>query len=471
MPEQGPAGDRAAGTMAADELLAVVRVHLDRVADAVRRSGCDDRDTVEVVRWSALELVDEVEARPADPPQATGWWFARALAAAITAREAAPDGSRSPADGDPLDAALSTLPARWRVALLLRDAYDLPAAAVAAALGTDEDQALELVGRARLALPGPDADLPAPDTDRTRPGRHAGPGELTRLAEGRPVAARDATARHHVLSCVSCSARLEAQSRAVQLLAGLQVAGLPDRGRAEVLADVEERARQRLPGRPRPGSRRVTTTSAADEVTGPISVAPLPADEPPAPLLSPLLAVLSLVLAVLAGLGIGLLLSERDSPERLLGADGELPPGVRLVSPQPAAPVLPSPPTVPEQRPRTTVVVVPPSPLPPPAPPTPSPTPTPTPSAVPRLTLAPSTGPNGTEITVAGTGFPPGATVRLDYLDAAGAPTGSSAVAVTDAAGAVTATLAAQDPAAQPGPHTVVATADGASARATFTAQ
>ena len=64
--------------------------------------------------------------------------------------------------------------------------------------------------------------------------------------------------------------------------------------------------------------------------------------------------------------------------------------------------------------------------------------------------------------------------MRLDYLDGAGVPTGSSAVAVADGTGSLTASLAAQDPAGTPGPHTVTATVGDATtpvASAVFTAQ
>ena len=71
-----------------------------------------------------------------------------------------------------------------------------------------------------------------------------------------------------------------------------------------------------------------------------------------------------------------------------------------------------------------------------------------------------------------GTGFAPGASVRVDYLDAAGVPTGSSAVAVADGGGSISASLAAQDPAGTPGPHSVVASVDESPvASAVFTAE
>ena len=481
-----PGAPQTAGLSAA-ELVAVVRVHLDRVHDAVRRiGGRDGADAVEVVRASALALVDEVATRPLDAEQAAGEWFRLALA---RARDLAPPTGRpAPADGATVAArpvegsvqvtdALAALSEDARTAVLLRDAYDLPSASVAAALGTDPDEALERVARARLAVR---AAEDAPRRPEPRSGEHSDLATLCRLAEDRPVAPRDATARRHVLSCAACRAVVDTQTQAARLLSGVVVLGPADRARADVLTEVEERARQRLPRGPRATSQRVTA-EAAEQPTGPFALLPAEQDaeqdavpEEPRRLLSPLLVVLSVVLAVLAGLGAGLLLSSQEQPERLAGADGELPPGVRLISPQPAAPAtLPSPPTVAEQRPRTSVVVVPPPPLPspsppPPPPPAPSPSPTPVPAT---LALSPAAGPAGTELTVTGTGFPPGAEVRVDYLDTAGQPTGSGAVVVADPAGSITAQVAAEDPAAQPGPHDVTATAGEVTARATFTAE
>ena len=191
--------------------------------------------------------------------------------------------------------------------------------------------------------------------------------------------------------------------------------------------------------------------------------------QPAARLLSPLLAGLSVVLAVLAGVGVGLLLARQDGPTPISAS--ALPSGVAFVTPQPSVTAVPPPPTVDATSPRTQVVVIPPSPLPNPTP-SPTPSPTPTPSAVPVIALAPAAGANATTLTVTGTGFAPGASVRVDYLDAAGVPTGSSAVAVADGTGAITASLAAQDPAGTPGPHSVVASvAEAPLASAVFTAQ
>ena len=401
--------DRTTGsgraTLSADRAVAAVRVHLDRVHDAVLRTGCPPADAVEVVRATALALVERSAAGPGSADEAVGRWFADAQASGrqITGPVPALPGDERQQG---LQSALDALPEGQRLAVLLRDAYDLPVPAVAAALGSDLVTTEQVLDEARRTLPAADA------------------------------------------------------------LRGLTVLGLSPAARSDVLRSVEDLAHRRLPlARHRPAGR-ATAVVPADR--GPV-------EPPPARLLSPLLAALSVVLAVLAGTGVGLLLGRQDAPRPLAGADGELPPGVELVTPQPSVTAVPSPPTVPEVRPRTDVVVVPPPPLPTPtATPTLTPTPTPSPTADPELALSPAGGTNGTTVAVTGTGFAPGDQVRVDYLDAQGVSTGSSAVAVADDTGSITASLVAQDPAGTPGPHTVTATVGDASvpvASAVFTAQ
>ena len=169
--------------VSAEELVAAVRVHLDRVHDAVRRLGCERGPAIEVVEASAVDLVEVVAARPETVADAVGWWFARAsaLGRRVATRADLPLGGGVLAvdeDQQILSEALDELPERERVALLLRDSYDLPATSVGAALGTSADGAMELVGRARLAfLPLVD-DEPAP----ALPSHADGLATLARLA-------------------------------------------------------------------------------------------------------------------------------------------------------------------------------------------------------------------------------------------------------------------------------------------------
>ena len=444
---------RSAGPTAgisAEDLVAAVRVHVDRVHDAVRRIGCDPTAAVQVVEESATDLVEVVAARPETVEDAVGWWFARARA---LGRRVATRSADLPLGGGVLAVdeaqsvlaeALEELPERERVALLLRDSYDLPATSVGAALGTDADAAMELVGRARLAfLPLVD-DEPPP----TVPAHQSDLAALARIGEGGTIAARDATVRRHALSCELCRAVTDGQQRAHLLLTGLTVVALPEADRAGVLSRVEEQAYAALP------------TSASllafreeeywDE------------DDDPR-LFSPLLALLALVVAVLLGIGLGLLLSRTGGVGSLLAEGGRAPEDVELLSPPPRSPqVLVSPPVVQAPAPQTSVFVIEPSPPPPPPSPTASASPAPPVEQL-TLTVDPSSGPNGATLTVSGTGWTPGGEVLLEYLDPTGAPTGSQSVVVADARGRFTGELTAQDPNNLPGRHTVRAN-DGAQA-------
>lgn len=450
-----PAG--APAGVSAEDLVAAIRVYVDRVHDAVRRIGCDPAAAVQVVEESAIDLVEVVAARPETVEDAVGWWFARAraLGRRVATRSAdLPLGGGVLAvdeDQEVLAEALEQLPERERVALLLRDSYDLPATSVGAALGTDADGAMDTVGRARLAfLPRVD-DEPAPVV----PAHQGDLGALARIGQGGQVAARDATVRRHALSCDDCRTVTDAQQRAHVLLAGLTVVALPEADRVGVLSRVEEHAFAALP-------------SAASLL--PVVEEEYWDDDEDPRLFSPLLALLSLVVAVLLGLGLGLLLSRAGGVGSLLSDAGRSPQEVELLVPPSMPPqVLVSPPTVAAPRPQTTVFVIPP---PPPPPPSPAAAPSPAPAADPlALVLDPDRGPNGARIIASGTGFTAGAQVLVQYLDPTGTPTGSQAVVIADERGRFTTEITAQDPNNFPGEHTVRASDGTLTAEATYTAQ
>ncbi|HWG94767.1 MAG TPA: sigma-70 family RNA polymerase sigma factor [Mycobacteriales bacterium] len=443
----------------AEDLEAVLRLHVDRVHDAVRRLGVDAATAVDVVERSALALVEAVAQRPERVPDAVGWWVAEARRLSRGARAAAPDlplgGGLLSSDEDQLvlAEALEELPEDERLALLVRDAYRLPVATVAAALGTDEAAAGQLVARARLrAVPLLD-DEPAPPVPA-----HAGSlAALGRLGDSDRVAPADATARRHAKTCEACSAVVAAQSRVHLLLSGLAVVALPEAGRTAVLADAEARARAVLPA----AAALELTEEEWEEWD----------DEPR--LLPPLLAALGVVLAVVLGTGTGVLLS-RGASAVLPASSGVLPavplPPVEVPAPLTVGTDLPPPPPVPE--PRTTVFVLPPRTTPPAPPPTtapPSASPSPSASATSSpgaaaLVVDPASGPNGQVLTVRGSGWTPGGRVVLEYLDPAGRPTGSRTSAVVDDDGAFTAELVARNPAGIPGRHSVRAS-DGSRVR------
>lgn len=437
----------------------MVRVYADRVHDTARRLGCAPASAVEVVETSAMDLVDVVARRPETVQDAVGWWFARARD--LGRRVAGPaaglplGGGVLAVDEDQeiLAEALDQLPERERVALLLRDAYDLPAVSVGAALGTHADSAMELVGRARLLfLPLVD-DEPAPPV----PTHLSDLAAIARIGEGGQVAARDATARRHALSCDGCRTLTDAQQRAHLLLTGLAVAALPEGERAAVLSRVEAAAYAALPT----GAALLVTDESDEQWDD---------DEEDPRLFSPLLALLSLVIAVLLGLGLGLLLT-RGGGSTPVGAVGTAPRDVVLISPKPRPPeVLLTPPPIDVPAPVTSVFVIEPTPPPPPSAP---PAGTGSAPAQEPLTLVvdPSSGPNGATLTVSGTGWTPGAQVLLEYLDPTGTPTGSSAAVVADARGRFRGELTAQDPANLPGRHTVRASDGARTAEAPYDAQ
>ena len=431
--------------MSAEDLVAVLRVHLDRVHDTVRRLGVGPGASVEVVETSVLDLVEAVADRPATVPDIVGWWFARAIAlgrdTAGSLPELAPDGEP---DQQVLAHALRELPETERLALLLRDAYDLPDVTIAAALGGSPETAMEIVGAARLAL------LPLVDGAPPPPVEHTDSlGALARLGQGGPVAPRDATARRHALSCPSCRAVTHAQQRAHLLLAGLEVVGMPESEGDGVLERTEAYAHQCLP------------SSADLAVLGRERYERYPDDRPRR--FSPLLAVGAMVLAVLLGLGAGLQLSRDGGPPPV--DSGALPDGGQLISPLPEQPGTPPPaPTVAALPPETRVFEVPPSPS-----PSPSPSPTPVVEEL-GIALAPEAGPSGQSITVTGTGWDAGVEVTVEYLDTLGDPTGSQAFAFVGDDGRFSVVLIAFDPAGIPGPHVVQATTGSQDAEASFAA-
>lgn len=434
--------------LTADDVLAAVRVHADRLHDAVRRLGCGPEVAAHVVETASLDLVDTVARSRGDVQDPVGWLFARGRALARGAAggedDALPLGG-GVLGGDAtqvrLAEALESRPERERSALLLRDSYDLPMPAVAAALALDVTAATEAVGAARLALLPGLTDAVAP-----RVPDHVPLTSLTRLAEGGQHAARESTAFRHTQSCERCAAVVDAQERARRLLSGLTVVALPDAEREDLLDRVAARAASVLPA---------AVPGTQEEVW----------EEEPRRRYSLSLMALGLVLALGAGVGIGVLTSRGGSGAKV--ADQKPLP---LVTAAPVLTVgtLPTGTASPTPPPSPRVFYVTPSPT-----PTPSATPTPTASTSTQaaLQLDPATGPGGSQFTVTGAGWLPGAQVTIQYLNANGT-TSSTQQVVTDPQGTFTTTLTASgtslvNPA---GPHTVTASDGSQQAQATFTA-
>jgi DNA-directed RNA polymerase specialized sigma24 family protein len=437
--------------LTSDELMAVVRVHADRVHDAVRRLGCGPDASVRVVQQSALELVEAAGHRSSEVTDPVGWWFTRARS---LGRKATTEDDELPLGGGVLSTdayqvrlaeALESRPERERAALLLRDSYDLPLPTVATVLALDEEAAAELVAQARLSfLPLLTTTPAVPHSDHV-----AQLGPLGRVAEGGAVAARETSARRHVQGCASCAAIVDAQERARRLLSGLTVVAMPDGDREVLLARVEDRARPLLP----------VAEPLEDEDW----------DDEPSRGYSLSLMALGLVLAVGAGAGVGALASRGD-PITALTDQRSLP----LVTAAPVLNVRPAPSVTatasPTPSPSPRVFVVTPS-------PTPTPTatvtvePTATDTAQPTtLVLDPTSGPADTQITVTGEGWTPGSQILVQFHNAFGNGAGATAQAVADPQGTFTTTIAAHDNNQNfVGPHTVSADDGMHHAETTFT--
>lgn len=452
------------GALSAEQLVSAVRVHADRVHDAVRRQGCAPEAAAQVVRTSAVELVRRVGGGRAEVDTLVGWWFARARALGLQAERdegALPMGGSGPLAKDSvqqlLAGAIELRPERQRTAVLLRDAYDLPPEVVAAALGTDADAAMRLVGASRMAL--------LPDVyDTTVPslaGHAVDEAALARLSEGRQVQARDATTRKHAQSCGLCRPAVEAQDDARRLLAGLSVVALPAAHRAALMAAVEDQAYATLP----------TAADLAAAAEQEVIV-----EEIPRRLFSPLLTLLALIAAVGLGAGVGVASSGRSvepvSIAPLPTVTAPVPPTPEPQAPAPARPpdpvtsvftISPAPSTTrPSTRPSTTQ---PPRTAPPTTPPSPSPDLSVGPA---RIDLGPSSGPSGTQVQVSGTGWTAGQRVTVAYLDPDGEPTASRATVVPAEDGTFQVGLTLRDPDGA-GPHAVRATNGDQTQSAPFT--
>ena len=442
--------------LTADDVIAVVRVHADRVHDAVRRLGCGPDAALEIVEASAFDLLDAVATRPDSVGDPVGWWFARAreLGRSLTDEDGSLPMGGGVLAGDAnqvrLAEALEERPERERAALLLRDSYDLPPTAVGTVLSLDAAGAMELVGRARLAF------LPTLlGGDSTPLADHAVDlGALARLAEGGQIAARDATTRRHVQSCASCATVVDAQERARRLLSGLTVVALPDIDREGLLGRVTGRARQTLPAAV-PARSAAELEEDEDELFRRWSLS---------------LSALGLVLAVGAGVLIGFLLTREGTTPRAGTSTAALVSSAPVLNVE--VPPLPTTDPTPALSPTPRVFLITPSPTPPPtATPPVTASPTPTVATEPlALELSPTSGPNDTLIVVTGRGFRPGSTVTLTYRNAFGQATGSGGTATVDSRGRFTTSITASDPQNLPGNHAVRASDESNTIEATFTA-
>jgi hypothetical protein len=282
--------------VSADDFTGAVRVYADRVHDLLRRGGVGSDDAVRIGQAEALDLLKTLVRAPDTVVDLAGWWFGRALdaiehnsggacsggsidAASVLAGTSGESGVR---------AALATLPAIERDAVVLRDAYDLPTSAVAVALDRDEDTARELVTAGRLHLVAAYDERTPPDLAGHTGRTSVDMASLSDLADGSLESHRAAPLRRHTGSCPACEDVVETLAKGRRLATGLPIVAMPDEARELLLDVMAAKAAKRLPSQAK--------LAAVAE-----------ADRDPGPVLPPMLVVVAVALAVALGLGLALL--------------------------------------------------------------------------------------------------------------------------------------------------------------------
>lgn len=438
---------RARVGVSADAFVAVVRAYADRVHDDVRRLGCSATEAAEIVETSAVGLAERLRARPHEVRDLIGTWFrdARVYADRVAGTTAGADVEAGAGivqrseDDAATRAALARLAERDRVALLLRDAYDLPYVSTGVALGLDADAAATLVARARLRflrLAAGEAPADPEDHDEAL-------ATAARLADGQLAPEAVAGAERHVAKCPICTAVVPAQREARRLLSGLAIIAMRDADRDALLTRATAAAERLLPT--------AAEVEAAGE-RGPRALLPIP-------LVAGCLGG-ALVLGSLLGLATG---GGNDGGRAAPSFIPDTPTASATASATPSVTPTASRPTA------TATATAGPSTAPPSQGPSEPPPFSPYPGSA-RVALSSPAGPNSNTVTVTGTGWQPGAKVHLVYLDPLRRPTGQTADAVAGRFGGFTAEIVCYDPQSLPGPHYVRASnAYGQSAEATYT--
>lgn len=390
--------------VSADDVVAAIRVHADRVHDLLRRSGCGEAESVEVCESYALALIDAIVNAPETVGDMAGWWFGRALDLGRRLGDAAAE----PVDDQPaaemptsvlsgttgeaqVRAALAQLPEQERAAVVLRDAYDLPPEAVAVALGRDIDWAATLVASGRLRLASLYDDRPIPDLASHTGRTPADLGTLGRLTDGSLPGQRSVPLRRHLGVCSSCEDVSERLTKARRLVAGLPVLAMPDDAREAMIERVAARAMTVLP--------------SVDEV-----LLAIEEEDETRPAVSPFVAIVAVVLALVLGVAVAAVTSSEAAGNNSLTQT----PGPTQPTETPAFAVSATPTaSVRSGKPTKSAT------------PTPTATASATPSATTATTtaplsdgtieLSPSSGPRGTHVQVAGTGWAPGVPVTVRY--------------------------------------------------------
>ena len=391
--------------VSADDVVAAVRVHADRVHDLLRRSGCGAEESIEVCESYAFALVDALVNAPETVGDMAGWWFGRALdlgrrlgdavAEPVTDQPAAemPTSVLSGTSGESqVRAALTQLPEQERAAVMLRDAYDLPPEAVAVALGRDVEWAATLVASGRLRLASLYDDRPIPDLAAHSGRTPADLGTLGRLTDGSLPAQRSVPLRRHLGVCSSCEDVAERLTKARRLVAGLPVLAMPDDAREAMIERVAARAMTVLP--------------SVDEV-----LLAIEEEDETRPAVSPLVAIVAVVLALVLGVAVAAVTSSEAAGNSGLTQT----PDNSSAAPESPAFSVPATPSQSAKSPKPAKSA--------------SATPTATASTTATATtttsvaplpdgtiaLSPSSGPRGTHVEVTGTGWAPGVPVTVRY--------------------------------------------------------
>lgn len=438
--------------VSADDVVAAVRVHADRVHDLLRRSGCGPEESVEVCESYAFALIDALVNAPETVGDMAGWWFGRSLELGRRLGGASGDADdpASPADDAPTSvlsgttgesqvrAALAGVPEQERAAVMLRDAYDLPPEAVAVALARDIDSAAATVAAGRLRLVALYDDRTIPDLAGHTGRTPADIGTLGRYADGSLPPQRMVPLRRHMGSCPSCEDIVEMLAKGRRLLAGLPVIAMPDDARETMLERVASRA--------------VTVLPSVDEV-----LLAIEEDDETRPAMSPLVVVLAIVIALVLGVAVAAVTTLNPSSGQALVDTPPTP------TEQPSFSVSATPKKhsqSPTSQPTTTSPTT--SATSTSASPTSTRTHTP-PPAFASINLSPTSGPRGTRITVTGSGWQAGTVVSLRYT---GTLVSSTSSATADQQGRFTAHLKANG--TLPGNYTVTADDGSQTASAGF---
>ena len=423
--------------VSADDLIAAVRVHADRVHDLLRRSGCGAEEAIEVCESYAFALIDALVNAPETVGDTAGWWFRRALE--LGRRLGAP--AAEPVTDEPLAempasvlsgtsseaqvrSALAGLPEQERAAVLLRDGYDLPPEAVSVALVRDEAATATLVATGRLRLITLYDDTRLPDL-----GGHVGRGPadlgmLGRLADGSLPPQRGTPMRRHLSACSACEEAVELLAKSRRLVAGLPILAMPDDAREAMLDRVSARARAVLP--------------SVDEV-----LVAIDEENDVRPTISPIIAIFAVVVALVLGVGIAIITTSRPGGGEPLASaitPGPVTAPSFSVSPTPRRSSRSPGPQTPTPTPTATST------------PTPTPTLTSAPPTVASITISPTSGPRGTTVVVTGTGWAAGLPVTVRYT---GTLTESTASATPRRSGTFTVRLTARG--TLPGSYTISA--------------